>query len=214
MIGKSTTLALAAASLLALQGCISLLPETEPDTLYRLPLSAVSDAPAEGEQTAVILGRIVTPRGLAGDRIALQRNGAIGYMAGAAWLSPAPTLLYSAMVDTFHATAPAIAPARAEDGVSARYQLDLELRHFEAIYDQGEGSAPLVRASIRARLIDRDTRAIVGAHTVSETQRASANRQAAIVDAFGVASSDMTRSVAVWTQGLVCESEDAPSACP
>lgn len=214
MIGKSTMFVLAAASLLVLTGCISLLPETEPDTLYRLPLSEVSDVALFGEREVVILGRIATPRGLAGDQIALQRDGSIGYMAGAAWLSPAPTLLYTSMVDAFHATAPALAPARAEDGVSARYQLDLELRHFEAVYDQGDGAAPLVRASLRARLIDRDTRAIVGARTVSESQRASANRQSDIVDAFGGASSQLTRSLATWTQSLVCEGDDAPAACP
>lgn len=204
---------LAVACVIMLTGCISLLPETQPNTLYRLQAADLSDAqPSQGAQT-VIIGTIAAPRGLAGDRIAIDRGGAIAYMAGAAWLSPAPAMLYSNLVDGFYAQAPAISPARAEDGVTARYQLDLELIHFEASYDAGEDAAPLVNASLRARLIDRRNRTLVSARTLQASQRASANRQGAIVAAFSTASNTLASNLAVWTEGLVCEAEDAPEPC-
>lgn len=214
LIARLSLAAGAAVVLLATPGCISLLPTTEPDTLYRLSIVDLNDAdPAAGGE-AVIIGRIAAPRGLAGDQIAIERDGRIAYMAGAAWLSPAPTLLYSAVIDAFHAEAPAIAPARAEDGVAGRYSLDLELRHFEALYDNGEGAAPLVRVGLRARLIDRRTRAVVGVRSLDSSRRAAANRQGAIVTAFSDASGEVSIGLADWVEGVVCQSEDAPQACP
>ena len=205
--------AVAAAALLAAPGCISLLPETEPDTLYRLSGVEMLDAGSAQAGETVIIDRIAAPRGLAGDRIAIEQDGRIAYMAGAAWLSPAPTLLYSAVIDAFHAEAPAIAPARAEDGVSGRYALDLELRHFEALYDNGANAAPLIRVGLRARLIDRSTRAVVGVRSLDSSQRAAANRQGAIVSAFSSASAEVSAGLANWTEGVVCQADEAPAAC-
>lgn len=204
---------LSALALLAAPGCISVLPESEPDTLYRLATHDLRGAgPAEGAAT-VIVGRLSAPRGLAGDRIAIQRGDQIAYMAGAAWLSPAPDLLHAALIDAFHASAPAVDAADATDGIDARFELDLQLRHFEAVYDRGEGAAPLVRVGYRARLIDRDARALVGARLIGVDARAGANRQSEIVAAFSRASADAARQLAEWTGEAVCGVEDAPDAC-
>ncbi|OAB55934.1 hypothetical protein AY599_13675 [Leptolyngbya valderiana BDU 20041] len=207
------TLAAAAAALIS-TGCVSLLPESEPDTLYRLAGVDLDETVSQSAPVTVLVDRIAAPRGLAGDRIALLRGDAIAYMAGAAWISPAPQLVEGAVVDAFYEAAPLIAPARASDGVSARYELDIELRHFEAEYDQGERAAPLVRTALRARLIDRDNRALVGARTVERTARAAANRQGAIIDAFSRSAGDGARELAVWTQTTVCAADGAPEACP
>jgi cholesterol transport system auxiliary component len=197
-------------------GCVSLLPETEPNTLYRLTGSD-DGADAGVSQSAtitVLIDRIAAPRGLAGDRIAILRGEAIAYMAGAAWISPAPSLVETAIMDAFYAGAPLLSPARAEDGVRARYELNLELRHFEASYDQGDSAAPLVRTALRARLIDRDSRSPVAARTLEHTVRASTNRQGAIIAAFSSAATELSRDVATWAQESVCTSDDAPEACP
>ncbi|MGX6647972.1 ABC-type transport auxiliary lipoprotein family protein [Maricaulaceae bacterium MS644] len=205
----------AAATACFTAGCVSLLPETEPNTLYRLAGTGTSlDADVFQSATiTVLVDRIAAPRGLAGDRIAILRGDAIAYMAGAAWISPAPNLIETAIMDAFYETAPLIAPARAEDGVRARYELNLELRHFEASYDQGDGAAPLVRTALRARLINRDTRSPIAARTLERTARASTNRQGAIVAAFSSAAAELSREVAVWTQDSVCAGDDAPEAC-
>ena len=204
---------LSALALIATPGCISVLPETDPDTLYRLTTNDLHGAgPAEGAAT-VIVRRISAPRGLAGARIAIQRGDQIAYMAGAAWLSPAPDLLHAGILDAFHASAPAVDAAEATDGVDARFELDLQLRHFEAVYDRGEGAAPLARIGYRARLIDRDTRALVGARLIAVDVRAGANRQGEIVAAFSRAGADAARQLAEWTGEMVCGVEDAPDAC-
>jgi cholesterol transport system auxiliary component len=203
----------AALALLALPGCISVLPETEPDTLYRLATADLRGTGPDEDAATVIVGRLAAPRGLAGDRIAIQREERIAYMAGAAWLSPAPDLLHSVILDAFHSAAPAVAPAAATDGVTARFDLDLQLRHFEAVYDDGEGNAPLTRVGIRARLIDRDTRTMIGARTFDVEPRASENRQGAIVESFSRATSSVARLLAEWTEIQVCSVEEPAAAC-
>ena len=199
------------AALVALPGCISLLPETEPDALYRL---ATAPAPqtrvVEGGET-VVIERPSAPRGLAGDRIAMERDGRIAYMAGAAWLSPAPVMLHGAIIDAFQSEARAITPARTEDGVAARYRLDLELRHFEAVYDSGP--APRVQVTLVGRLIDRDRRALAASRTLEASRRAASNRQGAIIDAFSSASGAAADQLAVWAEGVICDADDAPQAC-
>lgn len=204
--------ALGAAALL-LSGCVSLLPESEPATLYRL--DAGLDAPEVQDSAAipVLISRIAAPRGLAGDRIAIQTGDAIAYMARARWISPAPELVESAVLDGLLAHANEIDPVRASDGVDARFELDLELRRFEAVYDQGAKAAPLVRASLRARLIDRDTRGLVSARTINASERAESNRQGAIVAAFGRATGRAAAELADWTQAGACSVPDAPEAC-
>lgn len=203
----------AAAAACLTAGCVSLLPETEPNTLYRLAGTETDSTVSQSATVTVLVDRIASPRGLAGDRIAILRGDAIGYMAGAAWISPAPNLIETAIMDAFYETAPVMAPARAEDGVRARYELNLELRHFEASYDQGDNAAPLVRTALRARLIDRDSRSPIAARTLERTARASANRQSAIIAAFSSAASELSREVAAWTQESVCAGDDAPEAC-
>ncbi len=210
---RTLTLGLVAMALLAAPGCISVLPETEPDTLYRLATADLGEAgPADGAAT-VVVGRLAAPRGLSGDRIAIQREERIGYMAGAAWLSPAPDLIHTAIVDAFHMVAPAVAPAEITDGVRARFDLDLQLRHFEAVYDNGDGAAPLTRIGIRARLIDRETRELMAAQTFNAQPRASDNRQSAIVDSFSRGTSTVARDLAQWVAREVCSVDEPAEAC-
>ena len=212
-LDRRLTAGVAALVLLVTPGCISVLPEAEPDTLYRLAAADLRATPPADGAATVIVSRLSAPRGLAGDRIAIQRGDQIAYMAGAAWLSPAPDLLHSAIIDAFHMSAPAVAAAEATDGLDARFELDLQLRHFEAVYDTGEGAAPSSRVGYRARLIDRDTRALVDVRTIEVSTRASANRQSDIISAFSRASADAARQLAEWTSDAVCGVEDAPSTC-
>ncbi len=201
--------ALAAASLLATPGCISLLPESEPVSLYRL--DALMDeelAPSANAQTLVV-ERVTAPRGLAVDRVALLREGELAYMAGAAWLSPAPVLVQDRILDILQSETPQLIPARTEDGVDSRYRLQIELRRFEAEYDQGASRAPVIQMRVMARLIDREDRTLAAARRFDVSVRASDNRQSAIVAAFSEATNETARSLAQWSSEVVC----AESGC-
>lgn len=211
---RMPALGAALAASLALTGCISLLPESNPRMLYRLDpgITETARAPVRGA-VPLSVERVSAPRALAGDKIAIDRGGAIAYMAGAAWASPAPAMFEGVLEDAFHAEAPQISPVRAEDGVSSRFRLDVALRRFEAVYDQGDTGAPLVRVTVRARIIDREERSLAARQVFHHEVRASAHRQGPIVAAFSSASGEAARDIARWAAQTVCESDPEAGAC-
>ena len=114
------------------------------------------------------------------------------------------------MIDSFNAGQGQLVPARPEDGVRADYELRLDLREFEAVYDRGEDSAPLVKVRLAARLVSERGRRFVGAQVFTAEVRASENRTRSIVAAFDEAAMDVSGSISDWSAGLVASqpSED------
>ncbi|WP_339748896.1 ABC-type transport auxiliary lipoprotein family protein [uncultured Maricaulis sp.] len=184
---------------LSLSACVSLLPESTPSSVYRLSSPEPSAWTGEG-RTIVRIVSPQAPRGLAGDEIAIQMaDGHIAYMAAARWIAPAPRIMQNLIVDTFNAAGSRVAPVVPDDGVRAQYELRLDLREFEAVYDQGDGRAPLIRIRLAARLIASDGRQLAGSNVFSGEARASANRAGAIVAAFDQAAGQVSQNLAEWT---------------
>ena len=129
----------------------------------------------------------------------------IAYIAGARWISPAPDMVQELVLDTFDRELAGHTAARPADGVNARYVARLELRHFEAVYDRGNSSAPLARVGLRVRLVDDEEGNLLGVTTVRGEARANANRQSAIIEAFSQASREATRDLASWAQARLEE---------
>jgi cholesterol transport system auxiliary component len=199
---KPAALALALAGL---GGCVSLLPEPEPVSVYRLS-APEPGAWAGDDWTIVLIEMPVAPRGLSGDTIAVLRPGqSLAYINGARWISPAPEVVQDLLIDTFNTGQSAMVPARPEDGVRADYELRLDLREFEAVYDRGEDSAPLVRVRIAARLVSERGRRFVGAQVFTAEVRASENRTRSIVAAFDEAALGVSRSISDWSAGQVAD---------
>ncbi len=186
---------------LTLSACVSLLPESAPSSVYRLSSPEPSAWTGEG-RTVIAIIPPRAPRGLAGDVIALQMaDGHIAYMAAARWISPAPRIMQNLIVDTFNAAGSRVAPVLPDDGVRAQYELRLDLREFEAVYDQGDGRAPLIRVRLAARLIATDGRQLAGSNVFVGEARASANRAGAIIAAFDQAAEQVSQELAEWTAG-------------
>ena len=184
---------------LSVSACVSLLPESEPVSVYRL--SAPEPANFAGEDWVIVeIDTPNAPRGLAGDHIAILHDGvSLAYIQDARWISPAPQLVQALMIDTINAEDRHLAPTRADDGVRADYELRLDLQEFEAVYDRGPDTAPLVRVRLSARLVAEQGRRFAGARVVTVEVRAHANRTTAIVAAFDEAASGASREIADWT---------------
>ncbi|WP_203294072.1 ABC-type transport auxiliary lipoprotein family protein [Maricaulis parjimensis] len=199
---KPAVLALA---LTGLGGCVSLLPEAEPVSVYRLSAPEPSQWTGTDWQI-VLIERPIAPRGLAGDTIALTRPGqSLAYIHGARWISPAPEVVQDLVIDTFNAGQSGLVPARPGDGVRADFELRLDLREFEAVYDRGEEAAPLVKVRLAARLVSERGRRFVGARVFTAEVRASANRTTAIIAAFDTASMDVSAAISDWSAEIVSE---------
>lgn len=189
---------------LGLSGCISVLPETKPHQIYRLDPPV--DLGSEGMEEArlVLIERPIAPRALINDKIALAYpDGRIAYAAQSNWVSPIPALIQDRVMDAYAAEIPEIAAVRSEDGVRTRWALRLEVRHFEALFDQGENAAPLVRVMLRARIVDEHERSLVSSRTVEAEVRARSRNVSAIVDAFDSASADVSHTLVTWSRDVL-----------
>jgi cholesterol transport system auxiliary component len=202
---RSLKFALVALSALSVSACVSLLPESQPNAVYRLsaPEARVMDG---GDWTLVRVDPLQAPRGLAGDDVALLMEGRhLAYMQGAQWISPTPRIVQNLVIDTFNSVDTRLVPVRPEDGVRAAYELRLDLREFEAAYDRGSDQAPTVRVRIAARLISASGREFIGSQVFTAQSRASANRTRAIIDAFDQAAAQATYDLTIWTSEMTSD---------
>lgn len=205
MTGRTLLMAGAA---LVLSGCITLLPESDGSALYRLTNHVPAGAEARHGAPVVRVARPVAPRALSGDRVALDTGqGQLAYMAGVHWVSAAPVLVQELVIDAFDRRSSALAAARPDDGVATSWDLRLELRRFEAVYDQGSSAAPRIDIVVRARLIDGTDRDASSVRTFEASRRADANRQPLIIDAFSRAASDLAQELVDWASQQAAAAE-------
>lgn len=202
-----TATLLGSATLLA--GCISLLPENIPSTVYRL---STPEPSGELRNEAVIVGvqRPLTPRALSGAQIALsQDRGQLVFAEGAEWITPVPRLVQDLIVESMDAFEPLLIASRPEDGVRAEFELATELRSFEANYLNGPNAAPTAVVRMRTRLIRMSDRRLIAVEAIGAQAVARSPRIGDIVAAFDAAAQEAAANVAQWTAEQVAAHHDA-----
>ena len=184
---------------LALSGCISLLPKSKPATLYRFggAPAAAAAAPSRSGAVAVFLTNGAFQEEAAGDRLLTLSNGQAAYLAQSRWVAPADVLFLQAVGRAFDAS-PVHLIARGQQGRFA-YALRLDVRTFEARYESGPKSAPLVVVRVHAALTKSD-QSSVGEKDFEVRVPAADNRVGEIVGAYDRAVGDTLGQIVAWTQ--------------
>ena len=191
-------LLVAAASLLA--GCISLFPKTEPAQLYRfgVTMPQVQEATSAKPDFGVLLTATGFDRAAAGDRILTVTGTQAAYIKDARWVTSSVALFDSAVQHTFDADqGPARLVARGEIA-NADYVLKLDVRTFEARYDNGQAAAPTIVVEVHAALDRISNQTVAGDRSFKASVTASDNRVSAIVEAFDQAVAQVLGKLAAW----------------
>lgn len=190
--------ALAAAVLaLSLSGCVSLFPKADPAQLYRFEARTTAAAPSSAARFTVLKAPTSFARAAAGDGILTLTNGEAAYIAGARWLSPASVLFDETAIRAFQdAGGPARIIGRGEIARSDTY-LKLDVRTFEARYDQGPKAAPMVVIEVNATLT-RNNQSLAGTQTFTASVRAADNRVGPIVEAYNQAVTQAVGQMVSW----------------
>jgi cholesterol transport system auxiliary component len=191
-------IAVAAASLLA--GCISLFPKAEPAQLYRFGATApqVQETPSGEPGYGVLLTVMGFDRAAASDRILTVTGTQAAYIKGARWVTASVDLFDSALQHAFDADQ---GPARLVDHgaiAQADYVLKLDVRTFEARYDNGQAAAPTIVVEVHAALDRTRDRIVVGDRSFKASVTASDNRVGAIVQAFDQAVASVLGELVAW----------------
>jgi cholesterol transport system auxiliary component len=190
---------LAGATALLLAGCAGLLGLPPAPHLYRVTPKSTYPANLPHLPTQILVEVPLAPAGLDSPRIALSRSAvSMDYFADSEWTERVPSLVQTALLESFENSGAIAAIDRESIGLRADFILKTEIRHFEALYDSPNG-APEVRVAIIARLVDPTGRTIVAHTSFERRERAAANDVGRVVLAFDEALGAVMADIVVWT---------------
>jgi cholesterol transport system auxiliary component len=193
---------------LGLGACVSLLPKSKPAPLYRCgggPVAAAQPASTVSTGPGVVLLGLGFPLAAGGDGILTMTGDQAAYIGESRWVSPASVLFQEAAERAFDRPGAGVRLLGRGDLGAATALLRLDVRDFQAVYDQGAGGAPQVVVSLQAYLTGIDGR-LIDSRNFEVRKRAADNRVTAIVQAFNEATAEIltavTGSVAQQVQTL------------
>ena len=159
---RTRLVALAFGSVLALGGCVSVLPTPIiPSALISLPADRAI-APPDALQADVAVFFPESSRAFSGADIAVRDGQELIYLSDVRWADTAPALMQGAVVN---ALTKAGGPGRAAPGQLGA-QTDYDLRWRIVDMSTGKASAP-VRIEVQANILDSGTRRMIAQQSFS-----------------------------------------------
>lgn len=186
---------------LAVGACSKLFTET-PRPLYRL--SAPTDIPAGLPPTKaqMVVDSPYAPEGLELRRIAVVRaSNGLDYLADGDWADRTPAMVRAVLVEAFENSKAVAAVGPDTLDLRADFEIDSDLRHFEAVYDSPAGAAggpPTVWIALAVKLVKIPEHKILAQTIISARQPAAANATPDIVAAFNAATGSVAKQVVAW----------------
>lgn len=187
----------ALATTLSLATACSILPQSEPVDIYRLPVSqtARSAAPLDW---SLRLNKPLASEALAGPRIAVIPQGdVISSYKGARWSDPTPMLVRNRLLDGFQRDGRVQRLSADDSNLQADYELGGELQAFQSEYRSGGAVEVVIRYD--ARLVQGRSQRILASKRFEVRQPLGSQQVPAVVAGFGTASDQLARQVIDWT---------------
>jgi cholesterol transport system auxiliary component len=198
MIRPLLRLATIGACALALSGCISLLPKSNPAQLYRFGAApAAAPTPAKPNAVAVFRANGSFQGESSDDRMLTVTGGKAAYIAQSRWVAPAEILFNEAVANAFDGS-PIRLIARGQQG-RPNYALRTDVRSFEVHYDDRGNAAPTIVVRLHAALTRTD-QSSVGEQDFEARVPAADNRVGEIVAAYNKAVADVIGRLVTWTE--------------
>lgn len=190
------------AAMLALGGCAKLF-SSEPRPLFQLnaPVDFAANLPHTGAQ--IIVDAPYAPEGLEPRRIAVVRSAnGLDYLADGDWADRTPAMVRAVLVEAFENSRAVGAVGPDTLDLRADFEIEGDLRHFEAVYDSPDSrtaNPPTVWIALAVKLVKLPERKIVAQTLLNARQAAAANATPQIVMAFNGAMANIAKQVVAWT---------------
>lgn len=193
---KLTRIALLFAGLTLLGAC-SILPQSEPSDVYRLPAApAPASANVPTQSWSLRLNKWQASEALNRPSIAVIPQGdVISSYKGSRWSDPAPVLLRNRLLDGFQRDGRVTLLSTDDSNFQADLELGGSLQAFQTEY-QGTQASVVVR--VDALLVRGYDQRILASRRFEERQPLSATQVPAVVAGFGQASDRLTAKVVAW----------------
>ncbi|QNU61322.1 ABC-type transport auxiliary lipoprotein family protein [Vreelandella titanicae] len=192
---RSTAIALVSAALLLSSGC-SILPESKPATLYRLPSSDIQPVTSDSMTTRQRLAVAAPQAGhlLSSNRILVYPEGNIvNVYEGARWQENAPALLQSRLITGLQQSR--LFASVGSDSLPSELLLLSELRHFQSDYAT---RPPTVKVQLDVQLVSTQNRASIATQSFTTSAQSISTNIPDVVDSFGAASDELTEQLVNW----------------
>ncbi|MGB5985461.1 MAG: ABC-type transport auxiliary lipoprotein family protein [Desulfobacterales bacterium] len=201
---------LALASTLAglLLGCGEILPRPGPAPELFV-LSPKSTFPPELPRidAQLVIAEPTSGGALNTDRIVLKPSPRqIKYVAGVRWVTLAPKMIQTLLVESFENSGKIVAVGRQAVTLQSDYLLISELREFQAEFTEDQ-ALPEVVVALSVRIIRQPAARIVNAHTFRAVVTAGDGDMEAIVQAFDSALGKVLKQMVIWTLDAVATAE-------
>jgi cholesterol transport system auxiliary component len=196
---RSATIAFA---VLAAAGCAKLFTEA-PRPLFRVsaPLDVAANLPHTNAQ--IVVDAPYAPEGLELRRIAIVRaSNGLDYLADGDWADRTPDMVRAVLVEAFENSKAVAAVGPDTLDLRADFEIDGDLRHFEAVYDSPaatSNAAPTVWVALAVKLVKIPEHKILAQTLISARELAAANATPQIVAAFNTAMGSVAKQVVAWT---------------
>ena len=183
----------------ALNACISLLPEpSAAPTVYRLTVPQSQSTKSTSAMKVVNIEYPTAPRALNGSNIVLSPDGRrLTSAASSNWAEAVPSMLRNSLIDTLARDGQVIGVIP-KGSTRVPYRLNMDIRRFEAVFDQGEDAAPNAIVQVNIVLTDANTRKVVGVHAVNKQARAGMKSVSSIVQAQDTATREAMDEISNW----------------
>ncbi|HEY1708549.1 MAG TPA: ABC-type transport auxiliary lipoprotein family protein [Rhizomicrobium sp.] len=183
---------------LGLAACSGIIGPVGDMQLYLLKPS-LAKTPGRPVNWRLTVLRPDSPQSLDTNRIAISRSPTtMDYYAGAIWTDRLPPLVQDWVVQAFETSGRIGSVAADSAGARSDYDLDLDVRNFEARYDTPDG-APTAVVRIHAKLLTRLKQTIIDDYETGHEAPASANSIDAAVMAFDQAFGAVLADIVDWT---------------
>jgi cholesterol transport system auxiliary component len=187
-------------SLLAGCGALSSLSKAGAELdAYTLSPARASEAPAGGNRHLIV--ELPSSAGaLATDRILIKPVPyQAQYLSDGRWTEPAPALLQTLLVASFHNLGGFRLVGRTANGLNPDYTLMTELQDFQAEPSGTEPPQYVIRISMMMTLIRESDRRIVATRRFSATETVGSDDTPTLVGGFDRAMQGLLREVVIWT---------------
>ena len=184
----------------SLAGCISLISEPEPITVYSLRAKP-SDTQTAMQKVPWSL-TIIRPNStsiLDSNRIAVRPEAnVLQVYKGANWSDSLPDLIQSVMVESFEDSDAIATVSRQNSGVPAEVALLIDVRQFEAVYEAG-AKTPVVVLQLHTKILEYPSNRVITVRTFHARVPAASKEIPDVVQAFNQGLSTLTAEIMAWT---------------
>jgi len=185
-----------------LAGCGILGGAKDSPTIYAPDPRISADAAWPAVTWQLSTTRPTAPRMLDSSRIAVSPvPGELQVYKGALWARIPTEMVEDTLLRTLEDSGKIPAVARQGSGISADYRLVMDLRHFEARYDEpgsvGAGT-PSAVIEVSAKLLHAPDQAVVGSRSFRHVRAAAGSDVSLVADAFAQALAAASHEMAGW----------------